>query len=123
MKRLKSLQRIFTLTISFVLIASFSQVALASGSYAPPQARGVNSAKVELYHLGKRLTLKRIDPSPAANVTAKIRDDQRAHLAKMVSGIQKKHLKTLNLDHLQDLLPSEFEAVVVYLATRYGIKA
>ena len=121
MNKIKCLKRYSILFWCFLFSTTLCHISFASGSYAPPKARGANSAKVELYHLGKRLTLKRITPSAAEAVTEQVATAQRAKLKSIPARIQKKHLKSLNLDHLTQLRPQEFKAVVVYLTTRYGI--
>ena len=121
MNKNKSLKRLTSLLWCFLFIGSVCQLSFASGSYAPPKARGVNSAKVELYHLGKRLTLKRIAPTKADAVAEVILTEQTVKLKSLSAKIQKKHLKALNLEHLYRLQPKEFKAIIVYLTTRYGI--
>ena len=106
---------------SFFIVGSVAQLSFASGSYAPPQARGVKSVKVELYHLGKRLTLKRVTPTQADGVKEDKATQQQTTLKSLAARIQKKHLKALDLSHLTLLVPQEFDAVVVYLTTRYGV--
>lgn len=123
MNSIKKSRMIIALISSIAMIGSFSQLSFASGSYAPPQARGVKSVKVELYHLGKRLTLKRITPTQADGVKDDKVAEQAATLKSLAAQIQKRHLKALDLTHLTRLLPQEFDAVLVYLTTRYRVKA
>ena len=123
MNSIKNSRMIIALISSIAMIGSFSQLSFASGSYAPPQARGVKSVKVELYHLGKRLTLKRVTPTQADGVQEDKVAEQQATLKSLAAQIQKKHLKALDLTHLTRLLPQEFDAVLVYLTTRYRVKA
>ncbi len=123
MNSIKKSRMIIALISSIAMIGSFSQLSFASGSYAPPQARGVKSVKVELYHLGKRLTLKRVTPTQADGVQEDKVAEQQATLKSLAAQIQKKHLKALDLTHLTRLLPQEFDAVLVYLTTRYRVKA
>ena len=114
--------RMFVIMFSSIfMIGSGAQLSFASGSYAPPQARGVKSVQVELYHLGKRLTLKRVTPTQAKGVKEDRATQQQATLKSLAARIQKKHLKALDLSHLTLLVPQEFDAVVVYLTTRYGV--
>jgi len=123
MNTTKTARMITALVCSIFMIGSFAQLSLASGSYTPPQARGVKSAKVELYHLGKRLTLKRVTPTPAVGLKESEVANQQATLKSIATRIQKKHLKALDLTHLTVLLPQEFDAVLIYLTTRYGVTA
>ena len=123
MNSIKKSRMVIALISSIAMIGSFSQLSFASGSYAPPQARGVKSVKVELYHLGKRLTLKRVTPTQADGVQEDKVAEQQATLKSLAAQIQKKHLKALDLTHLTRLLPQEFDAVLVYLTTRYRVKA
>ena len=123
MNSIKKSRMVIALISSIAMIGSFSQLSFASGSYAPPQARGVKSVKLELYHLGKRLTLKRITPTQADGVKDDKVAEQAATLKSLAAQIQKRHLKALDLTHLTRLLPQEFDAVLVYLTTRYRVKA
>ena len=95
--------------------------AFASGSYAPPKARNAGqNAKIELYHLGKRLVLKRLNPNDA-KLTKKQQSEQQAQLSRLNTLIQQKHLKSVALGHLSALNARELQAVVLYLTTRYGV--
>ena len=90
MNSIKKSRMIIALISSIAMIGSFSQLSFASGSYAPPQARGVKSVKVELYHLGKRLTLKRVTPTQADGVKEDKVAEQQATLKSLAAQIQKK---------------------------------
>ena len=94
----------------------------ASGSYSPPKRRSINTAKVELYHLGKRLITKRIAPTGVPQPSKELVTQQLRTLNSLADKIRVKNLKTLQLEHLTALSQREFDAVVTYLSTRYGVR-
>ena len=121
MKRLKILPKALTITAALVLSITVVEGALASGSYAPPKVRNAGqNAKIELYHLGKRLVLKRLNPSEV-KLTVEQQSEQQAQLSRLNTLIQQKHLKSVALGHLSALNAKELQAVVIYLTTRYGV--
>ena len=64
MQRLKIFAKTFVISAALALGVNVVGDAFASGSYAPPKVRNAGqNAKIELYHLGKRLVLKRLNPS------------------------------------------------------------
>ena len=91
------------------------------GQLRAPKVRNAGqNAKIELYHLGKRLVLKRLNPSDA-KLTKEQQSEQQAQLARLNTLIQQKHLKSVALGHLSALNARELQAVVLYLTTRYGV--
>ena len=121
MQRLKIFTKTFFISATLALGVNVVGDAFASGSYAPPKARNAGqNAKIELYHLGKRLVLKRLNPSEV-KLTEEQQSEQQAQLSRLNTLIQQKHLKSVALGHLSALNPKELQAVVIYLTTRYGV--
>ena len=121
MQRLKILTKTFVISATLALGVSVVEDAFASGSYAPPKVRNAGqNAKIELYHLGKRLVLKRLNPSEV-KLTVDQQSEQQAQLSRLNTLIQQKHLKSVALGHLSALNAKELQAVVIYLTTRYGV--
>ena len=121
MQRLKILTKTFVISATLALGVSVVGDAFASGSYAPPKVRNAGqNAKIELYHLGKRLVLKRLNPSEV-KLTVEQQSEQQAQLSRLNTLIQQKHLKSVALGHLSALNAKELQAVVIYLTTRYGV--
>ena len=121
MHRLKKLTVAFVISATLTLGVNVVGDAFASGSYAPPKVRNAGqNAKIELYHLGKRLVLKRLNPSDT-KLTKEQQSEQQAQLARLNTLIQQKHLKSVALGHLSTLNARELQAVVLYLTTRYGV--
>ena len=121
MQRLKIFTKTFVISATLALGVNVVGDAFASGSYAPPKVRNAGqNAKIELYHLGKRLVLKRLNPSEV-KLTREQQSEQQAQLSRLNTLIQQKHLKSVALGHLSALNAKELQAVVIYLTTRYGV--
>ena len=118
----KSTSRLSSFVLATLMSLALSLPSFASGSYSPPKRRSINTAKVELYHLGKRLITKRIAPTGMPQPPQEVLVDQGRILRNLVEKVRLKNLKTLQLEHLNTLSAREFDAVVIYLTTRYGVR-
>ena len=106
MHRLKKLTVAFVISATLTLGVNVVGDAFASGSYAPPKVRNAGqNAKIELYHLGKRLVLKMLNPSEV-KLTGELQSEQQAQLAAKHAD-PAKHLKSVALGHLSALNAKE----------------